>query len=55
MEIEGHCQDCGCYFDAHWSQFDGVCPNCASIRVLITTDETDDYRRDQYEARHNID
>lgn len=55
MEIEGLCRDCQYgWFDAHWHKFpNGVyCPGCKSKNVRIVTDETDDLKRDAWEAKH---
>ncbi len=46
MEVDGHCNRCHEYFDAHWHVMEIVkCPNCGTTDrqvVHIHTDEDND-------------
>lgn len=64
MEVNGHCRKCGTDYDAHWTKYPGqeqlrickpLCPNCGAEgiqNIRVTTDETEDHKRDAYEAKH---
>lgn len=64
MEVNGHCRKCGHDYDAHWTKYPGqetlricrpLCPKCGAEgneNIKITTDETEDHKRDAHEARH---
>ena len=57
MIVEGICRDCPFgWFDAHWHNFPNgvVCPGCGGKNIRIETDETDDLKRDEWEAKHGV-
>ena len=62
MIIEGHCNDCGSWFNAHWHEYPDLttqdailtpyCFKCKSINVTTTTDESDDLKCSAWEDKH---
>jgi hypothetical protein len=59
MIVEGKCNSCLRWFDAHWHQYPDLtmleaamnpyCPYCKATDVVTYTDESDDLREDCFE------
>ena len=62
MIIDGHCNDCGNDFDAHWGCYPDLttqeailkpyCPKCKGIQVTTVIDERGDKHHFVHEAKN---